>query len=241
MAKKGAGETFQEESKYSPGNLGGGPDHGGPPKPFKEYPESKRVSLPPPKGNEVALEEVLKKRRSVRHYQDRAMDLDQVSYLLWAATGISKVEHGFGYRTAPSAGGLYPIETYLVVNNVDGLDPGIYHYNIRDHELELLKKGDFGSATAKGALGQAMPRTAPVTFVFTAIYQRSKWKYGQRAYRYIYMDAAHIAENLALAAVSLDLGTVQVGALFDDELNELIEVDPEKESVIYLMPVGYPK
>jgi len=244
MPKKGAGERYQEESKYTRETMGSGKevDWKGQPDLYKVYRDCERtVTLPPPKGSDETLEAVLKHRRSVRHYHERSLNLEQLSYLLWASGGISTVERGFGYRTAPSAGALYPIETYLVVNSVEGLDQGVYHYCVKDHTLELLKEGDFSIHLARAALGQKMAQTAPVVFVWSAIYQRSRWKYGPRAFRYIYMDAAHMAENLALAAVSLKLGSVQIGALFDDEVNAIIEVDGEEESVVYMTSVGYPR
>ena len=161
-----------------------------------------------------------------------------LSYLLWASTGISRKEEGYEFRTAPSAGALYPIETYLVVNNIKEINPGVYHYNIQNHYLELLKEGDYAVETAKAALGQKMCVEASVVFIWTAIFQRMKWKYNQRAYRYVYLDAGHIAENLALTATSLDLGSCQIGALYDDEVNDIIGVDGTEESVIYMSVVG---
>jgi len=166
------------------------------------------------------------------------LSLDELSYLLWAANGISRREMDYEFRTAPSAGALYPIETYLVINNVEDLEKGIYHYNVKHHQLEEIQLGDFGRFAAAGALGQEMCASAAVVFIWTAVFQRSKWKYQQRAYRYVYLDAGHIAGNLALAATSLGLGSCQIAALFDDEINELIEVDGVEESVLYMSVVG---
>ncbi|MHC4168905.1 MAG: SagB/ThcOx family dehydrogenase, partial [Planctomycetota bacterium] len=159
---------------------------------------------------------------------------------LWASTGIQRIEGGYEFRTAPSAGALYPIETYLVVNNVKGIEPGIYHYSIRAHQLEQLRRGSFGRQTAAAALGQGMCATACAVFIWSAIFERCKWKYGQRAYRYIYLDAGHIAENLALAATSLNRGTCEIGALYDDQANAIIGVDGIDESVICMAAVGIP-
>jgi SagB-type dehydrogenase family enzyme len=166
--------------------------------------------------------------------------MGQLAYLLWAATGIGRTEEGYEFRTAPSAGALYPIETYLVANDVQNLEPGLYHYAIRSHELEQLALGNLRQAAAMAALGQAMCAEAPVVFVWTALFGRSKWKYGQRAYRYVYLDAGHIAQNLALTAVSLGLGSCQIGALFDDEANKIIGLDGTAEGVIYMSTVGVP-
>jgi SagB-type dehydrogenase family enzyme len=177
----------------------------------------------------------------VRQFSQKALELGALSYLLWATGGIQRQERGHAFRTAPSAGALYPIETYLVVNNVSDLDPGIYHYAVQSHHLEQLREGGFGRAIARGALGQRMCVDAQVVWVWTALFQRSRWKYKQRAYRYIYLDAGHMAENLALSATALNLGSCQIGALFDDEINDLLGIDGIAESVIYLSVVGHPR
>ena len=187
------------------------------------------------------LADLLRARRSVRSYASKALALDELSFLLWASTGIQRKQRGYDFRTAPSAGALYPVETYVVVSNVEGLASGLYHYAIASHELEELRLGEFGEQIAHAALEQDMCIQAPVTFVWTAIFERSKWKYKQRAYRYIYLDTGHMAQNLALAAASIGLGSCQIGAIFDDEINEIVDVDGVDESAIYLSVVGHPK
>jgi SagB-type dehydrogenase family enzyme len=127
-----------------------------------------------------------------------------------------------------------------VVNRVEGILAGVYHYSVRRHCLEKIKAGDFSSEIAIAALGQRMCLEAAAVIVWTAIFRRSKWKYGQRAYRYIYLDAGHMGENLALAATGIGLGTCQVGALFDEEVNQIIGVDGTEESVVYMSGVGTP-
>lgn len=127
-----------------------------------------------------------------------------------------------------------------MVSDVSDLNPGIYHYLVQKHELETLKKGKFTREMVRAGMGQEMLGKAAVTFVWTAIFERSKWKYRQRAYRYVYLDTGHIAENLALAATSLGLGSCQIGALFDDEVNLIIGVDGIEESVLYMSTVGQP-
>jgi SagB-type dehydrogenase family enzyme len=164
-----------------------------------------------------------------------------LAFLLWASTGIQRIEHGYEFRTVPSAGALYPIETYIAANNVEELKEGIYHYNIENHLLEEIKLGNFGGDLAHAALGQKMCATASVVFIWTAIFGRSKWKYSQRTYRYIYLDAGHIAQNLALAAANISCGSCHVGAFFDDEINSIVDVDGTNESSICLSVVGHPK
>jgi SagB-type dehydrogenase family enzyme len=128
-----------------------------------------------------------------------------------------------------------------VINRVEHIDPGIYHYTVDMHELEHLQAGDFRIQVAQSALDQEMAYHASMIFIWTAIFERSKWKYKQRAYRYIYLDAGHIAQNVALAAVALNLGSCQVGALYDDEVNALLGVDGTEECVVYMTVVGKEK
>ena len=236
------GDRFQRETKYDPRKMPGHRlDWQTKPEVYKEYPEAYKIELPHFEPTPtVSLDQALKQRKSIRDFQDKPISKDQLAYLLWASTGIQRVEGGYEFRTAPSAGALYPIETYLAVNNVKGLEPGIYHYSISSHQLEQLKLGDFGRQTAAAAFGQGMCATACVVFIWSAIFERCKWKYGQRAYRYIYLDAGHIAENLALAATSLNRGSCEIGALYDDQANSIIGVDGIDESVICMAVVGIP-
>jgi SagB-type dehydrogenase family enzyme len=236
------GDAFQQETKYWPDRMGGvGPRWQERPELYKTYPESARVPLPAfAPSRPMTLDETLRRRRSVREFRAKGLSLGQVGYLLWAVTGIQRTEEGHEFRPAPSAGALYPIETYLVANEVRDLESGLYHYAIRDHQLERLRGGSLGRELAGAALGQGMCAEAPAVLVWTALFARSKWKYGQRAYRYIYLDAGHVAENFALAAVGLGLGTCQIGALFDDEVNKLLGVDGSDESVVYMSVVGVP-
>ena len=236
------GDAFQEATKYYRDRMSGlRLDWSSQPELYKEYPGSEKIRLSRPVcRGEVTLDGAIRMRKSVRQFRDEAISEEMLSYLLWACTGVSREQGGYEFRTAPSAGALYPVETYLVVNNVEQVDAGTYHYSIRGHQLEVLRKGDFSVEAAKAALDQPMCMAAAVVFVWTAVFQRSRWKYGQRAYRYVYLDAGHIAENLALAAVGLGLGSCQIGALYDDEANSLLDVDGDEESVIYMSVVGHP-
>jgi len=235
------GDEFQQQTKYRPDRMGGGLRRDLRPELYKTYPDSAKVALPSfAPSRRMTLDETLHERRSIRVFRPKPLSLGQLGYLLWAATGIQRTERDYEFRTAPSAGALYPLETYVVANQVRDLEPGIYHYGIPDHQLERIRTGSLGRQIAAAALGQDMCAAAPAVFVWTAIFARSTWKYGQRAYRYIYLDAGHIAENLALAAASLGLGTCQIGALFDDEVNKLLDVDGAQESVIYMSVVGLP-
>lgn len=211
------------------------------PDPYKSYPDKPKIELP--KQNNIkteTLNHAILNRRSIRDFSKKPLSKEQLSYLIWASTGLKRKDQGFKYRTAPSAGALYPIETYVVINNVKNIAQGVYHYNIESNHLEEIKKGDYRSAIAEAALNQPMCYHAAAVFIWTAIFNRSKCKYGQRAYRYIYLDAGHIAENLALSATSINLGTCQIAALYDDEVNQIIDIDGITESTIYLSVVGVP-
>lgn len=238
----GIGDQFQQETKYQPEKM---PGHrlaweARPPL-YKDYPEAPKVELPSFEPLQaMSLDQTLKQRKSIRDFQNRPISLRQLSYLLWASSGIQRLEDEYEFRTAPSAGALYPIETYVVANNVKALEPGVYHYGIQAHQLEQLAKRDLRRQIAAAALGQEMCAAAAAVFVWSALFERCKWKYGQRAYRYIYLDAGHIAENLALAAVGINLGTCEIGALFDDHVNALVGIDGLEESVLCMAVVGVP-
>ena len=240
--KAGIGDAFQKVTKYSRDGLQEGTlDWAKKPKTYKAYTGAKRIALPPPKGLvDITLDQCLRLRKSVREFSAEPLTLDDLSYLLWASSGIRDVAEDFEYRTVPSAGALYPIETYVVANRVVGLPRGIYHYSIKSHELEELRLGDFGQETAAKALEQAMFSEAAAVFIWAAMFNRSKWKYGQRCFRYVYLDSGHIAQNLALAAVSLGLGSCQIAAFFDDEINSMLGIDGNEESVVYMSVVGVP-
>ena len=132
------------------------------------------------------------------------------------------------------------METYLAVRAVDGLEPGIYHFRPLTADLEFVKRGDYARILASAALGQEMVADAQVTFIWSAVLERGKWKYRERAYRYIYIDAGHIGQNLYLAAEGLGLGACTIGAFFDDDVNSLIGVNGIDETVIYMGCVGWP-
>ena len=236
------GDDFHRITKYVRGKmLGGYLDWLSKPEVYKEYQDSKKVDLHFPKNiMTLSYNETIRNRKSIRRFSDKPLNLKQLGYLLWSCTGIQRVNRNYAFRNAPSAGALYPIETYLFTKNIEGLEMGLYHYNIKLHSLEELNIGDFSFSLSLACLGQEMLASAQVVFIWSAIFERSKWKYKQRAYRYVYLDCGHIAQNLALCASSLGLGSCQVGAFYDDEINNIVGLDGKEESVIYLSVVGNP-
>jgi SagB-type dehydrogenase family enzyme len=245
LVERGIGASFQDETKYTPERLRGHTlDWSRFPPTYKHYDAPlARISLPRPEiAGEANLWQILQRRRSRRAYKpEQSLSQGLLSALLWATQGLT-ARHGDTYfRTAPSAGGLYPVETYLFVRAVEGLDPGIYHFNPLTADLEFLKQGDYAGALASAALGQEMVADAQATFIWSAVLERGKWKYRERAYRYIYIDVGHIGQNLYLAAEGLGLGACTIGAFFDDDVNGVIGVDGTQETVIYMGCVGWPR
>ncbi len=211
-----------------------------PPRPpqYKTYPGAEVVQLPLPDYRGMVLEEAIRQRRSVREYTQKPLTLGQLSQLLFAAQGVTGQAFGQPLRSVPSAGALYPFEIYVIVHRVVGLTPGVYHYAVRQHALEVVKPGDFRRAITHAGLEQDMLGEASVVFVLAAIFDRTRSKYGERGFRYVYMEAGHISQNIYLQAVSLKLGSVCIGAFLDDKVNELIGVDGQKEAAIFLHAVG---
>jgi len=235
------GDKFQQKSKYSRGKL---PQHyldwSNKPKTYKTYPNAIiKIILPKPQFDDsIKFWDVIKNRKSTRKFKKEYLSLQEISLLLFGMSGLNRIFPQFAFRTVPSAGGLFPIEIYSVVFNVKDVDLGIYHYNIREHTLELLKLGDFSMEITKGCLDQMMVANSSVTFILTAVIERSKWKYLQRCYRYLYLDAGHIGQNFYLAAEALGLGACTIGAIYDDELNNLLDIDGINETTLYVGVVG---
>ena len=200
--------------------------------------EAPVIRLPSPEPTPDALGQAMRTRRSVRGYASRPLGLGQVSELLYAGCGVTGRAYGHNLRAAPSAGALYPFEVYLVVNRVADLEPGIYHYDPRAHGVELRAQGDFSGGLVLACLGQEFLFGAGVVLVLAAVFDRTCDKYGDRGYRYVYMEAGHISQNLYLQAADLGLATVAIGAFLDDQVNALIGLDGIKEAAIYLQAVG---
>ena len=145
---------------------------------------------------------------------------------------------GDHFRASPSAGALYPVETYLAVHRVEGVPPGIWHFQVLDFALELVAAGDLRQPLVAAGLSQDFLGTAGAVFIWTGVLNRARWKYRERAVRYLFLDAGHICQNLMLAATALNLGVCPVGAFFDDEVESLVQVDEREEVALYLAAVG---
>jgi SagB-type dehydrogenase family enzyme len=256
------GRTFQGETSYQRSSMQETElNWQNKPATYKFYSHAPVISLPSPalgpdKDNQSDLWDCVSHRRSVRSFGATPVSLSELSRLLWASAGITTsfiTAHGQEfYRAAPTAGALYPIETYVVANKVDDLEPGLYHYRVAgldmlerpmaegSHALEQLRVGDLREELIAAAHDQPFCGKAGAVFLWTAVFARSAWKYRERAYRYFYLDAGHMAAHVSLAAVAQGLGSCPVAAFYDDEINRLLGVDGESEGIIYMTAAGRP-
>ena len=196
---------------------------------------SKTISLPEPRyAGDISVEQALRERRSVRSYKDDPLDLTEISQILWSAQGITNTR---GFRTAPSAGALYPLELYIIAGNVKNLPSAIYKYRPHDHALLEIVSGDKRSQLSSAALRQSSIRKAPAVILFCAVYGRTTGKYGQRGIRYVHIEVGHAAQNTCLQATALGLHTAVIGAFHDEEVKVIANL-PADEQPLYFVPVG---
>ncbi len=193
------------------------------------------IQLPPPqRESPTSIEEALLRRRSIREYRQEALSLKELAQLLWAAQGVT--DPG-GYRTAPSAGALFPIELFVAAGNVNEVPAGVYKYVPDRHWLVMGLHGDRRYSIYTAALMQDPIRRAEAVLVFAVVYERTTRKYGERGIRYAQIDVGHAAQNVYLQCVSLNLGTVAIGAFFDVGVKKAIGAKDD-EVPLYIMPIG---
>ena len=198
-------------------------------------PSTKNSKLPlPGMTSGLSVEQTLARRRSVRAFDVAPLTLGQLSQLLWAAQGTS---HPQGFRTAPSAGALYPLELYVVSGDVTGLAQGVYKYRAAGHNLVRTGDGDLRVATARAALKQSWIANSRAIMVLAAVFRRTMAKYGERGERYVHMEAGHAAQNVYLQATALGLGTTVVGAFDDERIHALLGMT-KQEAPLSLLPLG---
>ena len=243
MEKK-SGIEFLQSTKYA--NLGDSPQKQGKSKPPVEISlekEAEVIDLPLGRDIgeiEVEFTDLLEKRKSLRKYSDTSLTMQEFSLLLWGTQGVKTItSRQLTKRTVPSAGSRHPFETYLLVNNVEGLTPGLYRYLAVDHKLaHLAGYTDINEKLTEACLKQQHIKNSAVTFVWAAAPQRTVWRYAQRGYRYLYLDAGHVCQNLYLLAETIDCGVCAIAAFDDDLANQALGLDGEDLFVIYLASLG---
>ena len=192
----------------------------------------KNIKLPAPHFEEhMNIEEAMYGRRSIRKFLETPLEINEVSKILWAAMGKSQFK-----RTVPSAGARYPLELYVLVGNVEGINTGFYYYDWLEHSLEFIDKEDLREKLCHASLNQNFILKAPIDIVISADFERTTTTYDERGTRYTYTEAGHVGQNIYLACEALNLGTVAVGAFRDEEVKEVLNIvlDP-----LYIMPIGH--
>ena len=242
--KQGFLQKFLKETALTQGTNPPGATEAKPLSSQKPVPAGAKIlPLPEPgllSDQHVNFLELIELRSSVRQYTKENLSMEDLSYLLWCTQGVKMVlPNGDSRRTVPSAGGRHPFETYLYIQRTEGLDPGLYRFLAFEHALVFLApKDEIETAFLSGFKAMNMVKESAVTLVWTALPERMTWKFGPRAYRYLFLDAGHVCENLYLAAQTIQVGVCALGAFYDDNLNDALGVDGEMEFAVYGATVG---
>jgi len=196
------------------------------------------LDLPNPldvKVDSILLRDAIEKRVSIRDYWDNGLSIEELSWLLWATQGVKQVMgDSITLRNVPSAGARHAFDTYLLINRVRDVEPGLYRYIALDHKLALLnREKDIAGRIMDSCLCQNMVANCAVTFIWAADFYRMSWRYGERGLRYIYLDARHVCQNLYLAAEAVSSGVCAIGAFEDDKINEILGLDGENHFTVY--------
>lgn len=240
---RGTGQEFMEKTKYQ--YLGESDQNKGLPQPPLAWsPKAGEQVFALPSMAQIRespdLTAAIDQRKSWRKYTAEPLSLAELSYLLWSTQGVKKVTNRPAtVRTVPSAGARHPLETFLLINNVEGLQPGLYRYAALQHQLVKVKFAPALTANVvKACGGQPFVGTSAVTFIWVADVYRSVWRYQERAYRYIHLDAGHVCQNLYLAAAAVGCGCCAIGAFDDDMINSILGLDGVEQFVIYVAALG---
>ena len=208
--------------------------------PFDRYQAVELSSSFTPLG--LSLEEAITARETARGMTHCRLTLENVGTIFHHAYGITRDERQRGFprafRTVPSGGSLYPLELFFHTGGVEGLSTGIYHYNAIRHNLRFLQPGDKSAEIAKGLVQQNLTADAAMIIFITAMFERSVFKYGDRGYRYVLLEAGHVAQNINLVATALGLGCVNIGGYFDRQIDDLLGLDGLTHSTVYIAAIG---
>lgn len=201
------------------------------------------ITLPPPSDSHLGT--LMRERYSCRTFEKRVIPARTLGTLLWSANGLTRQGQLPGgmmcmNRTIPSAGGLYPLEIYALVQRVEAIPDGLYHYGVWDHALEPVSQQASFEDFRDALVAYPFVRDANAVVFVTAIFLRTQHKYGPRGYRYILLEAGHAAQNICLAATEAGMGSLCIGGYFDGKLNTLLNLEPTSAGVVYVLGVGCP-
>lgn len=238
------GQIFMEQTKHH--NLSRSDQARGRPQPPLQAPHDATrpiFELPEPQScrrQAINVYDALLRRRSVRRYSQVPLTLAELSYLLWCTQGVKETaQRSATFRTVPSAGARHALETYVLANRVANMQPGLYRFLALQHQLvEQTTDPDIAYKITAACFGQQFVKRSAATFVWTAVPYRMTWRYGERGYRYLHLDAGHVCQNLYLSAESIQCGVCAVAAFDDDRMNDLLEIDGEEQFAIYLATIG---
>jgi SagB-type dehydrogenase family enzyme len=219
-----------------------------PPPNTKRYRSALRVRLPAAplfkEPDPAALSRILNARRTVREFSRKPVELERFAAIIrgtWGLTACfdSGVTGPLIAKTSPSAGSLHPIESYIIVWNVVGLRPGLYHYDVKGDELRRLRSGDFRREAVRAASGQRWVGRSAFLCVMTAVFERTLWKYSsEAAFRVLWLDAGHLGQTFALLATAHGLGPYQTAAIQDSFIEKLLGINGIHEFPVYLCGAG---
>ena len=243
--KKNSGQEFMVRTRYS--HISTSPQNEGvipqPPlelplpegKPLIELPGAADILVP-----SMDLRSAIEARRTVRKYADEVLTLEELAYLLWVSQGVKRVSsRPSTARTVPSAGARHAFETYVLVNRVAGLTPGLYRYAAIEHGLvDLEAEEEITEKVSHACLDQGQIKYSAATFMWVAVAERMYWRYTERGYRYLHLDAGHVCQNLALGAEQIECGICPIAAFDDVLLNKTLKLDGENMFVVYLASLG---
>jgi SagB-type dehydrogenase family enzyme len=211
---------------------------------FKEDFDARTIDLEPPELPRASFASALQRRHSCRQFAERAVERGVIGTLLHGAYGVlDRVDlwGEFCVRPVPSGGGLYPLELYVIAQRICDLEGGVYHYVPLGHRLEVVRPHPLPShLTSELFLGQPYLVGAAAIVVITAVVERSLWKYEDRGYRYVVLEAGHVAQNINLGAAALGIASLNLGGFFDEDLMSLLKLDQDREIALYGVALGYP-
>ena len=218
----------------------------GVPQPPLELPlphDKTQIQLPRPESfnfSPTDLLAIINKRRSLRRYSETPLTLVELSFLLWCTQGVKKTTaRPVTFRTVPSAGARHPFETYLLLNKVEDISPGVYRFSAIEHVIyEYDLSPDIASVLTENCFDQTMVLNSAAAFIWVAVVERTTWRYPVRGYRYLHLDAGHICQNLYLAAEAINCGVCAIAAYDDEKINNTLGLDGEDQFDIYLASLG---
>ena len=200
-----------------------------------ELSDSEKVNVSP-----VDLSDAINRRVSVRAYAEEPLTLDELSYVLWSIQGVKEVTNRPAtLRTVPSAGARHCFEPYVLVNNVEGLTPGLYRYLAVENSIqEVNLEPNIGERITQSCLNQRFMLKAAIAVILVVDRYRMMWRYTERGYRYMHLDAGHVMQNLYLCAEAIDSGVCAIAAFDDDQLNNALGIDGVEQFAIYVGVLG---